>query len=50
MMIGALLTVLLWRFGLKLTGAVYDALPAMLMGFIIYGGQAVLAGSPSKDL
>ncbi|MGC6418456.1 MAG: sodium/proline symporter [Bradymonadia bacterium] len=51
MMIGALLTVLLWRFGFKLTGAVYDALPAMLMGFIIYGvGRQFLAGSPSKDL
>ena len=47
MMIG-LLTVLLWRFGLKLTGAVYDALPAMLMGFIIYGvGRLFLAGGPS---
>ena len=36
MMVGAIATVMVWRFGLELTGAVYDAFPAMVMGFLIY--------------
>ena len=35
MMVGAIATVMVW-FGLELTGAVYDAFPAMVMGFLIY--------------
>ena len=36
MMVSALVTVLVWRFGFQLTGAVYDVLPAMIVGFGVY--------------
>lgn len=48
MMLGALTTVLVWRFGLQLTGAVYDALPATIVGFLIYGLGSLLPWSPPK--
>lgn len=37
MMLGGVFAVLFWRYGLKLSGALYDCLPAMACGFLIYG-------------
>jgi len=47
MMVTGLGTVLFWRYGLQLTGAVYDVYPGMLMGFIIYG-LWILLGKESE--
>lgn len=37
MMLGGLGTALFWRYGLKLSSSMYEVLPGMLAGFVIYG-------------
>ena len=49
MIFGALLTIVAWRFLLGFTGIIYDALPATVVSFAIYGiGRAVLNSEQSK--
>lgn len=36
MMLTGLLSVLIWRFELRWNGAIYDALPGMVAGFVVY--------------
>ena len=37
MILGALLTIVVWRFMLGFTGIIYDAMPAIIVGFAVYG-------------
>ena len=50
MMIGGLLSVLGWKYGLGYGAGLYEALPGMLMGFLIYAiGNAVSGGSAERS-
>jgi sodium/proline symporter len=50
MMIGGLLAVLGWKYGLGYGPGLYEALPGMLMGFAIFGiGSAVGGGSAERS-
>ncbi len=49
MMVGALTAVATWRFGLELTGAVYDVVPGMVTGFAIYFVGSMLGGSGGAE-
>ena len=49
MIIGALGTVLVWRFGLTLTSVVYDAMPATIVGFMVYFGDRIVFGKATSD-
>jgi len=42
MMLSGVAAVLLWRYGLELSGALYDCLPGMLTGFAVYFLWALL--------
>ena len=44
MMVVGLATVLLWIFALHLNGAIYEALPGMVAGFVVYAGWAGATG------
>jgi sodium/proline symporter len=44
MMIAGLATVLAWIFALELNGAVYEALPGMLAGFLVHAAWALSSG------
>jgi sodium/proline symporter len=47
MMIGGLLSVLGWKYGLGYGAGLYEALPGMLTGFAIYGIGSAVSGSNS---
>jgi sodium/proline symporter len=49
MMAGGVGAVLTWRYGLGLTGAVYDVYPGMLTGFVVYGLWALFGGEETGD-
>ena len=49
MMLGALATVLIWRFMLQLTPVVYDAMPAIIVGFSIYAMSRLLSKASTTD-
>jgi sodium/proline symporter len=50
MMIGGLLAVLAWKYGLGYGPGLYEALPGMLMGFAIYGfGNLIGGGSAERS-
>jgi hypothetical protein len=51
MMIGGLLAVLGWKYGLGYGAGLYEALPGMLAGFAIYGiGNAFGAETPEPEI
>ena len=48
MVIGALLTIVVWRFVLGFTGIIYDAMPAIIVAFAVYGVGSSLLTEESK--
>ena len=49
MMLG-IVAVLVWRYGLGLSGAMYDVLPGMATGFVVYGvSQKLAPAQPSTS-
>ena len=47
MILAGVAGVLLWRYGFEFTSAIYDVLPGMLAGFLVYGTSLIM-GSTSR--
>ena len=48
MMLSGIAAVLIWRFGLGLSGAMYDVLPGMATGFIVYALSQKFSSAPQQ--
>jgi amino acid transporter len=48
MMIGGLLSVLGWKYGLGYGAGLNEALPGMLMGFVIYAIGSLFTGNSAE--
>lgn len=48
-MLGGLGTALCWRYGLRLSGSLYEVLPGMVAGFAIYFAGRLFAASPEME-
>ena len=48
MMLSGIIAVLIWRYGLGFSGAMYDVLPGMATGFAVYAAGRVLLGEATE--